>query len=224
LWYKIRFWVVRWLVGEVPSAGESGRGGATGGSGSEPSDRAMEDAAPPAGLVARRRRRRAHRRRRARQAADAGDAGVGAEHGGSTTPGEAAPLPGAEPDRWLAGRSPAASSAAPRADASHAAGCGHGFPGGRVPHRAWVLVAAQGPRVACRWLGVFLPCLLFRGRYPLPENLFLPCTRLFAECIFVRNTAKSSFAVCSPKNTWQRKNTRRNFRKHTAKEKRTAKF
>jgi hypothetical protein len=56
LWYKIRFWVVRWLVGEVPSAGESGHGGApsggSGGSGSEARDRAPEDTAPPAAPAA----------------------------------------------------------------------------------------------------------------------------------------------------------------------------
>jgi hypothetical protein len=64
LWYHVRFWVVRWLVGEVPSSSESG---------SEAGDHVDGAVAPPAGPVARRRRRRAHMKRRVRHGADAED-------------------------------------------------------------------------------------------------------------------------------------------------------
>ncbi|KAK1647756.1 hypothetical protein QYE76_065561 [Lolium multiflorum] len=157
LWYKVRFWVVRWLVGEVPSSGESGGGAAPGGSGSEPGGRAVDDAAPPAGRAARRRRRRAHRRRRARHAAEDGDAG-------STAPQAPEELPPVAVDasgRWLAGRSPAAGLSASRADASppalgsmgagadlvtHASACGHGSWSSREDPERPAAALAPSPR------------------------------------------------------------------------------
>ncbi|KAK1621212.1 hypothetical protein QYE76_026729 [Lolium multiflorum] len=71
LWYRVRFWVARWLVGGPPSSGSDGgdlRGGATGASGSG------GGGAPPGEPARRRRRRRAPRRRRGRRASGPEDA------------------------------------------------------------------------------------------------------------------------------------------------------
>ncbi|KAK1608371.1 hypothetical protein QYE76_032044 [Lolium multiflorum] len=103
LWYRIRFWVVRWLIGGPSSFGDSDAGDRPGGDGANASGADGSESRDGGAARPRRRRRRAHRRRRGRRAGgDAANAGAGADAAADGQLVDCAVDAAARLDRWEA--------------------------------------------------------------------------------------------------------------------------